>query len=294
MEGELPTQGEGHVPDDYHGNREADNSGNCSHGDGLDSGVFDEAIVDPERKEHFCNHGERVLGRGNSLPVTSHTGGEPEIENSLELGHESETRPKNDQAKSHKEHKNDLANERDSIIWKDEAEDESSRDLNSANDQMSSSSVGAEDRNKATKVTQRKTGHSELSYSGSESNKFKDSIEAQLSASVPSHALGAFIHGAKRNRPRDFRPRSKSWSTYGAVERSSSGQTKSGESLTNDAPPEGGDSNEPPEFSFRRTSTRHKLTLISLAFVNFCTCAAFALLAPFFPQEVSTDLVVFM
>ena len=41
------------------------------------------------------------------------------------------------------------------------------------------------------------------------------------------------------------------------------------------------------EFSFKKTSKRDKVFLISMSFVNFCASACFSLLAPFFPNEVS-------
>lgn len=39
------------------------------------------------------------------------------------------------------------------------------------------------------------------------------------------------------------------------------------------------------EFSFKKTTKRDKIFLISMSFVNFCASACFSLLAPFFPKE---------
>ena len=47
------------------------------------------------------------------------------------------------------------------------------------------------------------------------------------------------------------------------------------------------------DFSFKKTTRRNKIFLISMSFVNFCAAACFSLLAPFFPSEVrisSNDL----
>jgi len=41
------------------------------------------------------------------------------------------------------------------------------------------------------------------------------------------------------------------------------------------------------------SSTRKKLTIVCLAIVYFSTCAAFSVLSPFFPNEVSIALVNF-
>ena len=40
------------------------------------------------------------------------------------------------------------------------------------------------------------------------------------------------------------------------------------------------------EFSFKKTTKRDKIFLVSMSFVNFCASACFSLLAPFFPKEV--------
>ena len=43
-----------------------------------------------------------------------------------------------------------------------------------------------------------------------------------------------------------------------------------------------------PSFTFWSLSADKKCTLVTMAFANFTACTCFSLLAPFFPQEVST------
>lgn len=48
-------------------------------------------------------------------------------------------------------------------------------------------------------------------------------------------------------------------------------------------------SNDKVDFSFKKLDGNRKWTFVTLAFVNFCACTCFSLLAPFFPSEVSAD-----
>ncbi|XP_046578554.1 MFS-type transporter SLC18B1-like [Haliotis rubra] len=47
-------------------------------------------------------------------------------------------------------------------------------------------------------------------------------------------------------------------------------------------------SNEKVDFSFKKLDHKKKLTFVTLAFVNFCACTCFSLLAPFFPREAES------